>query len=633
MKVRLVALWIVLLFMTALFAADESFSFLAPDKAPVLQTGKKGSFSIRMSVQKGFYLYKEALAISINPVKGIKAGDPVLPPSHTKMDPETQAEIEVFTGESTISVPLSVSEGAPARGKLVVKIDYRGCSARMCYMPTSQTLEIPFTVEKAATAAEGKKAEVSPEKASQETPSPAAEPAPSPAAEPPAAAQSAQAPSPSPSPASSPAPTPAKAATPEGFGGIGYFVMLFLAGVLTSFTPCVYPVIPITISVFGARGAESKIKAFLLSFTYVQGIAIVYSSLGVVVAMTGAVFGQHMSNPWVVGTISLIFFLLGLFMAGALHFTVPSSMQTKASHVGGKGFLGAFTMGMVSGVIAAPCTGPALAGVLMGVSTTRNALLGFALLYTYSMGLGLLFLLLGTFSSLIQKLPRSGSWMENVKSIFAVAMFTVALYFLNNQFNFLKFDSIPGMQLILFGLLFFIQGLLSRGITIDLMGARPTDWFKKFATLLLLTLGAFLLILGFTRPEIPVPAAGTPTKSGSSAETLPWQTGLKAAKARAMAENRPLMVDFYADWCNACKELDHVTYADPSVQAELKRFVIVKVDMSRSTPENDQLKQEYGIVGLPVVAFHDGKGQLLPNPRVTGFEKPDAFLSILKQVH
>ena len=147
-----------------------------------------------------------------------------------------------------------------------------------------------------------------------------------------------------------------------------------------------------------------------------------------------------MSNPWIVGGIVALFFVLGLFMAGVFQFNLPSSVQTKAAQVGGKGFVGAFTMGLVSGVIAAPCTGPALAGVLAYVATTRNALLGFLLLYTYSIGFGLIFMVLGTFSTLIRKIPKSGAWMEIVKGIFGAAMFTVGLYFLKDIVPSLRLD-------------------------------------------------------------------------------------------------------------------------------------------------------------------------------------------------
>ena len=230
---------------------------------------------------------------------------------------------------------------------------------------------------------------------------------------------------------------------------------------------------------FGARGAESRLKGFLLSLTYVQGICLVYSTLGVVSAFSGAIFGQFMSNPWVIGAIVAVFLVLGLFMAGVFQFNLPSSLQTKASQVGGKGFLGAFTMGMVAGVIAAPCTGPALAGVLTYVATTKSLLLGFLLLYTYSLGFGLLFIVLGTFSALIRKLPKSGEWMEVVKGVFAVIMFAAAWYFLKNVLPALNLEILSRQTLIVAGPLLLVIGWMSGGLRLDFHGASPARAIRK----------------------------------------------------------------------------------------------------------------------------------------------------------
>ena len=205
--------------------------------------------------------------------------------------------------------------------------------------------------------------------------------------------------------------------------------VVFVGGILTSLTPCVYPLIPITVSIFGARQGVSRLKGAALSSVYVLGMAVMYTGLGIGAALTGKAFGHVMANPWVIGTVAGVFILFGISMLGAFELNVPTGLQTRLSQVGGEGWGGAFAMGLVSGVVAAPCTGPILGGVLTYVATTQNVVLGGALLFTFSIGMGLLFFVIGTFAV---SLPKSGNWMDAVKSVLAVVMFVVALYFLKD---------------------------------------------------------------------------------------------------------------------------------------------------------------------------------------------------------
>src|SRR5882762_2531045 len=209
-------------------------------------------------------------------------------------------------------------------------------------------------------------------------------------------------------------------------GGVGTvtFAVLFLAGVLTSLTPCVYPLIPITVSVFGARQAEHRARSVALSATYVGGIALTYSALGIFAALSGRAFGSALSSPWVVAVLAVFLLILAASMFGAFEMTLPASLEAKLSVVRGAGFAHAFAMGLVAGVIAAPCTGPVLAGVLTFVATSRSAALGFWMLFSYALGMGLLFFVLGTTSL---KLPRSGAWMEAVKTVLGVALVAAAV--------------------------------------------------------------------------------------------------------------------------------------------------------------------------------------------------------------
>jgi thiol:disulfide interchange protein len=220
-------------------------------------------------------------------------------------------------------------------------------------------------------------------------------------------------------------------------GWLVAFLVVFVGGIATSLTPCVYPLIPVTIALFGAQGAESRTKAFLLSATYVLGIVLTYTVLGVIAAMTGSLFGAALQSPIIVGGIALLFLVLALNMMGLFEIRLPAGIQNKLSKDRQQGFVTAFVMGLIAGIIAAPCVGPILSGVLLFIAETQNALLGSALMATFATGMGLLFLVVGTFSSLINRLPASGPWMEGIKAIFAIIFVVAAFYFIAPHLPFL----------------------------------------------------------------------------------------------------------------------------------------------------------------------------------------------------
>jgi len=574
-----------------LFAqATEPFSFQPTEKLLSLNRGQKHSIKLKIIVEDGYHIYQEMFSVNLkSTIPGLIFEKPIYPDAQQILDPVTQTMKNVYEGTSICTIPCMVNDNAPDHGNIQLEINYQGCSSTICYLPQTLTLNIPFSVTSTSSTA-----------------------------------QTVQNKQPQTNMVNEAKTESENNKSTSGFGKriqesyFLAFLFLFVAGILTSFTPCVYPIIPMTITIFGARGAESKFKGFLLSLTYVQGIALTYSILGLIAAFTGSMFGQYLSNPWVVAIIAVIFIVFGLFMMGVFNFNVPASVQTKAAGIGGKGYIGAFLMGIAAGVIAAPCTGPALAGVLTWVATTQNAVLGFLLLYIYAIGIGVLFIVLGTFSSLLSKLPKSGTWMDVVKGIFAVAMFTVALYFLQIVLPFLHFTFISKTWLIIIGVVLIVAGVLIKGLQVDLHSATIKDLFRKSLTILMMTLGLFFIALNFIRVD--------------HQESLAWQKDLNFALEEARAENKPIMIDFYADWCAACKELDQKTYSDPNVQNALERFIIVKIDMTRNTDVTNRYKKLYKIIGLPLVIFYDSSGHLLTSPRITGYVGPEEFLKILQKV-
>lgn len=422
----------------------------------------------------------------------------------------------------------------------------------------------------------------------------------------------------------SPLDTPDKAATSESGkfsqalskGYFWAFLFVFVGGILTSFTPCVYPLIPITVSVFGASESVGRLRSFLLSITYVMGIALTYSILGVAVASTGAVFGQIMADPRVMLPVCGILIALGLSMLGVFELRIPYALQNRLNNVGGAGFAGAFAMGTVAGIIAAPCTGPALGAVLSYVATTESVFLGFWLLLTYALGMGLLFIVIGTFSGVIAALPRSGGWMYILENVFGVAIITVALYFLK--------EVIPPLRTVLqnSASFFAIAGVLMlAGIALGKFSQRFKDLprlvqFRKAVGILLAVIGLYMFVGGLTTAQ----------------SDLVWIADEAQGLETGQKEGRPIMLDFYATWCAACIELEH-TYSNPAVKSKLSKFVNVKLDFTRNSPEVERLKQKYGIVGLPVVIFFDSEGNQLTDKRLEKFVEPEEFLTLLEGIN
>jgi thioredoxin:protein disulfide reductase len=420
--------------------------------------------------------------------------------------------------------------------------------------------------------------------------------------------------------------------------------VIFLGGLLTSLTPCVYPLIPITVGVFGARQAESKGRAFLLTAAYVVGMGIVFSSLGVFAALSGKAFGSLLGNKFVVVGLALFLSALAASMFGAFELALPSSLATKMNGVGGAGVLGALLMGSVAGFLAAPCTGPVLTGVLTWVATTRDPIVGGLLLFVYALGIGVPFFLIGVFTL---RLPKGGAWMETVKSVFGIGILALALTYLRDAFPIIGRSIVAAASamgsspaLMLSGVMAFIGVMLG---AVHLSFKETLQWLPKGAGVALM-LGAFLLrmeavhvaptgvALGvdLAQPSKAIPSTGFNWAVRVNGEKP--RAGLMAALERAKADCKPVLIDFFADWCAACKELDALTYVQPEVVKESERFVTVKVDGTAGDDELDEVYAQYGIKGLPTVAFFDAQGERLDNPRINGFLPADRFLTEMKKV-
>jgi thiol:disulfide interchange protein DsbD len=391
----------------------------------------------------------------------------------------------------------------------------------------------------------------------------------------------------------------------------------FVGGLLVSLTPCVYPMIAITVSVFGARTAKSRASAAALSAVYVLGIAVMFTGLGVGAALSGSLFGSALSNRWVVAGIALLFLALSASMFGVFELALPPSAMQGLTRVGGIGYAGAFALGLASALVAAPCTGPVLAGILLWIATSHAIALGSLVMFTFALGLGVPFFVVGTFAV---GLPKSGAWMLGVKWFFGVVLAVVALYFLRT--------AVPAL---------------------DVLGAHGARWLPPLASGFALL--GFALAWGHVRSErrgaryphrsgwfkaLSVP----PTVAGGFAlvawclvppAELQWFPSEEQARQVAASERRPMIVDFGAAWCAACSELRSRTFADPAVRAEAARFVAVNVDATDDdNPNVDGTKKRYSVVGLPTVILLSSDGR--ERARFQEFVSPARFLDALRLV-
>jgi len=565
-------------------AVAEPFQWSATvEPALGVSAGQAAKIIVTARIQPDHFIYKHMTSFEPEFQPGLDFGSPLFPKAESIEDPFTGKPKEIYRGEQRFEIPFAISSQAEASTReLSLTVGYQGCSSKVCFLPRTETLLIPLRIESSLSSP------VEPTEAIA---------------------------------AVSPQDGDAEGAFAEVLarGTFWAFLFVFVGGILTSFTPCVYPLIPITISLFGAREATSRLKAFFLSSFYVLGIATMYSILGVIAAATGAVFGQYLASGWLLAGVAAVFVILGASMLGLFEIRLPAGVQQRLSRAGGKGVLGAYTMGLFGGLIAAPCTGPALGAVLAYVTTTRDVWLGFWLLFVFALGLGLLFLVLGTFSSLIGRLPKSGAWMDAVKSVFAILLFFFALYFLRGAVPLLERLWSYSPTLFAQAGVLTVGGLLLGAVHKRFADPSPRVRWAKGLGLLLATFGLFIGVGSLTAQRGDLPQ---PSWIFSESE------GLEAARA----QGKPVLIDFYADWCAACVELDHRTYSDSRVLERLEDFVSIKLDFTQDTAESRQLAEKYAIVGLPTIVIYDSEGTVRPEKRITGFIDADSFLKRLKDL-
>lgn len=392
-------------------------------------------------------------------------------------------------------------------------------------------------------------------------------------------------------------------------------LLLFAAGLATSLTPCVYPMITITVSVFGARQAESRLQGALLSSAFVMGIVALFAPLGLAVSLSGGVFGELLAHPVVLIGLATLFVVLAASMFGAFDIALPSALQNRLARVGGVGYRGAFALGLVSALIAAPCTGPVLGFLLPWIGASGNVAFGAFGLSVYALGLGMLFWLVGTFAI---SLPKSGVWLEWIKSGFGILMLVAALYYVRDVVPWLRL-SVPKTTATLIGVsALVVLGLGAGAVDLSFHTTSHVERLQKSLAIVAVVVG----LVGLIAYAEALPAGAK----------IRWLDDLDLAAQTAKQEQKPLLVDFGASWCVACGELDRHTFSDANVVAEAQRFVSVRVDLSPGKI-NDQRKQwlsRYNQNGLPLVVLHQRSGA--EAHRITNFVDADTMLRAMRQV-
>ncbi|KDC55430.1 protein-disulfide reductase DsbD [Pseudoalteromonas sp. S3431] len=571
-------------------------TFLPVDQAFMFDFDQQGStLFVGWDIAPDYYLYKKKIEI-IAKGANIQVGDSG---RGEIIEDEFFGKTEVFFNSASVISKLSnVTEGA------VVKVRYQGCAkAGLCYPP--EVISIPLSVISGAQVKNVDQNNTTDEAATAQSTFAALN---EPATEPTTNSDD----------------TEKDLTFTEQLASQGLITNLlifFVVGVGLAFTPCVFPMFPILSSLIAGQQNLSTKKAFALSFVYIQGMAVTYAALGLVVAALGGQVQGYLQHPFVLVSFSLLFVLLAMSMFGWYEIKLPSSMMSKLTQVSnnqkGGNYVGVFLMGVLSGLIASPCTTAPLSAALLFVAQSGDYLVGGLTLYVLSLGMGLPLLLLGTSGGKL--LPKAGGWMEQVKTLFGFVMLVVPLILLE--------------RLISADIILLMAGVLALATALYLHHWQSSQTQSKLKTALWFA-ATLLVMTGFTLTKNyfwPVQAMQVSSQSNEFKKVADLAE-LKEAVAQASNEGRMVMVDLYADWCVACKEFEHYTFPDAKVQSEFSHYQLIQVDLTNSDNKTIELMEEYTVFGLPSILFFNTQGKELTTQRVTGFLNAEDFAKHLATV-
>lgn len=575
---------------------------IAPEEP--LKAGNPSVLTVELNIEDRYHINSEKpledylipTTLELEPSSGIKFGESVFPPSLMKSFPFSDSPMSVFEGIVKINVEMIPDPGiAPGDMEIKGRIRYQACDDTTCLAPEWKSFSLTVSVE-----------DTGPTSAALKT-----------TATPPPVADTAEDESPSPAPEYIEETAGTKYANLGDQGLFVTFLLVFAGGLALNLTPCVYPMIPITITYFGGQAQGKKGSIFLHASLYVIGMAVTYSILGVAAAMTGGLFGAAYQYPPVLIGFAFIMILLALSMFDVYELRVPASLNRLASG-SQKGFGGTVLMGLTVGIIAAPCIGPFVLGLLSYVGNKGNVFLGFALFFVLALGLGIPFLVLGVFSGSIHKLPRSGAWMVWVRKIFGFILLAMAVYFLKTLL-----PSLLAYHLAL-ALIMLLAGIYLAWIDPVQASGKAFPYIRNAVGILFFGIALYAAVTGLHAGVGNIPIGSTGQNPGESIQWYPYSDALLD---QASQEGKPVLIDFYADWCAPCKELDMYTFAAPEVIGGSREFFMIKVDLTSSgDTQAEALREKFEVRGVPILVFLRPDGQEIEDLRVSGFEPKDVFL-------
>ena len=576
-------------------------SFLPEDQAFGLQVTVRDATTLlaNFKVTPGYYLYRNKISFT-GKDEAVKIATVVLPKGEMKHDPNF-GDIEVF--HSSFQAEITLERKRTEAVGTTLNVVYQGCSEQgLCYPPITKALQLSLPDAKTGLRTPPVAAEAPPPSAF--TPLPAA-----------------------------PATETSQIASLFQGGSFWLIVSFFFgAGLLLAFTPCVFPMIPILSGIIVGRGHKiTHAHAFILSLAYVLGMAITYAAAGIAAGFSGNLISNALQTPWVLGSFSAIFVLLSLSMFGFYELQLPTALQSKLTDTSNRlhsGHLsGVFAMGALSAIIMGPCVAAPLAGALLYIGQTHDAVLGGVALFALALGMGAPLLLIGSSAGVL--LPKAGAWMEAVKRFFGVVMLALAIWIIQ--------PLLPiGVQMLLWSALLIFSGIYLRAL--DSLPRNASRWLMllKGIGLLTLLLGVAYLIGAVSGARDILRPLGAIGKAGTELPaTLQFSRVKDVADIEqrvAQARGQIVMLDFYADWCTSCKEMERFTFSNAAVQAKLKPVLLLQVDVTAFSESDKEMLQRYEVFGPPVTLFFDAKGKELRDFRVTGYQDATQFLQSLKNV-
>ncbi len=593
-----------ILFFSLLVATHSSLSaqnsFLSLEDAFILSAKvEKNSVKVEFALADDIYVYQEQVSVELAKSDDVALGDYVLPAGH-----EHDGESVYFNGQ-VINIPLVKSTDATGLRAITLSVNYQGCSEKgLCYEPSTEVFNLEIDLSDLSSAG-GKSSQDITQKSSVSQDETVLE---------------------------DDDPITALLSGGNVLYIIGGF---FLFGLLLSLTPCVFPMVPILSSVIVSHGSEvTTKKAFLLSMVYVQAMAITYTIAGIVAGLSGAGVQAAFQTPWVIAVFAGVFVLLALSMFGLFEIQMPQSLQSylnRKSEGSGKGYTSIAIMGLLSALIVGPCVAAPLAAALGFISQTGDAFLGGIALYALSMGMGVPLLIVGTGAG--RFMPKPGPWMDAVKTIFGVLMLAVAIWMLSRILD-------ASVTMFLWSaLVMFVSVSIGAFEPKGETYCNPCYAATKSLGLLSFLMAVFLLIGAITgaanllnpleklMPSTSVVQSTAAAKQENSFTKVHSIAELEAQIAKA--KGKKIMLDFYADWCTSCKELEHMTFSDARVKEAWKDYFLIQADVTENTEDEKALSKKFGLFGPPALIFYDENGKEIKSKRTIGFIPADELLGKL----